>query len=231
MLVKNKSINLKTGKVEVSLIDTGISTQGRYAVIGPSSKIAAGSTATTLKLKDGLQIPLGQDETFKWVDYLGENILIRSSDYSYTDEGVLESIDEGAPNTLIVSGLSAAPIEDYIIDMPNYPDNTNADSNAAWKNVHAFLSPQVLVAVSISDTQFEVASSDIDKFFVGSIVRVHSPDYVNDSLVDIVDQEPVVSDITGNVITLDKSLGYTPAVNDEIDLIGFKDEGFPYRLI
>lgn len=231
MLVKNKSINLKTGKVEVSLIDTGISTQGRYAVIGPSSKIASGSTTTTLKLKEGLQIPLGSDETFKWVDYLGENILIRSSDYSYTDSGVLESIDQGAPNTLIVSGLSAAPIEDYIIDMPAYPDNTNADNNASWKNVHAFLSPQVLVTNGISDTQIEVDSSDIDKFFIGSIVRVHSPDYINDSLVEIVDQEPVVSDITGNVLTLDKSLGYTPAINDEIDLIGFKDEGFPYRLI
>jgi hypothetical protein len=232
MLVLNKSIDLKKGRITLTLIDTGLSSVGRFGVIGPSSTIDAGSTDTILRLKQGLQIPLGFDESFKWTDYIGENVLVRTRDYSFTEETELLGIDFGSPNTIIVSALTSPPPEDYIVEIINYPDSPNATEAAKWKNVHVFLTPQILITNGINDTEVEINIADVDKLFIGSVVRVHSPDYSNDSQTDLVDTDPEIVSIVGNVITFDKSLGFTPAPNDQIDLIGFSaDEGLPYRLI
>ena len=62
-------------------------------------------------------------------------------------------------------------------------------------------------------------------FFVGSIIRVHSANYVSQS------SEVQVTAIAGNVLTLSAALGYLPSAGDKVQLIGFaSDEGLPYRI-
>jgi hypothetical protein len=96
------------------------------------------------------------------------------------------------------------------------------DAGNIYKAIHVFNGARVLVTASVSSTVFTVGAGDTSKFFVGGLVRVHTTDYSSDSgSVEVVD-------ITGNNITVE-SMGYTPLVGHEVDLIGFSsDEGAPY---
>lgn len=226
--VVNRTADLKNGIVDLLLISgVGASATDRFGVISPSSVLGAGSTTTQIVIVDSFsaanpRFPLNEPK--KWKNYVGQPIRVHSEDYSFDEEVTFVSFDSGDHYKLNVTPLSAPPPAGYVIDIPPYPTSTDTNENALYKAVHAFLSPQVLVATGISSTQFTVAPGDAAKFFVGAMVRVHNYSYSIDS------DDVTVSDVTGVTVTV-SDMGFTPATGQYIDLIGFADEGGAYRWI
>lgn len=231
----NKTLNLKTGKNEFVLLDTGFGNDGRFGVISPSSFIDSGSTTTIVYIKKSFDTGEFEIEREKkWRTFIGDNIRIHNDDFTFDETVKLLRFDESSSSGLIVDpALSLAPSENYLVDLAEYPTSTDSTFLARMKALHCFWDPQVEVTGSVSTTVFEVGAGDINKFFVGSFVRIHSPDFSDDSTPGVNDDDPQVVDVdTGlNRVTIDTILSFTPAPGDLVDLIGFADQGNAYRLI
>jgi hypothetical protein len=225
--VTNLSKNTKGTPIKLSLLDTAYSLNGRYGVISPSSKIATGSTTTVLKLKKSYGTNLStRSENYKWRNLVGARLRIRTVDYSFSEERILLSLNPVDDSSIILdSALSLAPLENYIVDIVNYPQNTNAEDQALSKSLYVFFNNQISVATGISQTQFTVGPSALVDIAVGYVVRIHNKDYSNYSV------ERNVTDITGVTITVDGDLNYIPSAGDKIELLGFLDGGKNYRWI
>jgi len=224
--VVNKKLNVKTGDISLDLLSTAFNLDGRYGVMSPATKVASGSTTSVINIKDSFSTLSPDLEREKWSDYIGETVLFHSVDWSYQEQTVLVGFSPGDDYKMIVNPpLSAPPLEDYIIDIALYGNTTDKTVNEKYKLIHCYIEPQVSVASGSSSTVFDVDGGDIGKFFVGSILRVHDFDYSDDS------PEVRILTIVGNTITVDAALGFTPNNTHYIDLIGFIDEGLPYRYI
>jgi hypothetical protein len=225
--VTNKSMNIKTGQVRLELLDTAFGVDGRFGTIGPSSQINSGATTTEIPLKRsyGTLLTPGQLEQQKWNDYVGQVVEVHSPDWTFTEKTTFIGFDNINLDTMIVDPpLSVAPQEDYIVDTPTYPANTNVEDQEFWKALHCSFTPRVDITSGIDNFTFEVAAVDVSKFFVGAIVEVHSSNFSDES------DQVEVTDITGQNITVSEDLGFTPSSGYEVDLIGFPDQGLPYRL-
>jgi hypothetical protein len=220
--VQNKSMNWKTGQVRLKLVDTSFGANLRFGTFSPASKIAAGSATTQIKVKPSFNYD--GTEINKWSNYFGSQVLIHSRDYTYSHLNKINGVLTGSADTLVLdSPLPSAPLEDYIIKLANY-DDIDAQ-NTFLKAAHCWFNPTLEILTGISDTQFTVSVGDAAKMFEGGLVRVRNIDYTIDSGKNGI----VISDITGTTITLAKTLGFTPAVGQKIDLVGFAiDNGAPY---
>ena len=220
--VVNKKLDVASGKVRVDILDTGFGLDGRFVVIGPASDIDTGSTASVIRLKESYSTLTGQSETLKWEEYEGLQIRVRSQDFTFDETTRFIGISPTIPNAIeVFPSLSVAPSEDYVVEAAAYDQ-----ANDKWKLLHGFYTPQLEVVSGASSTVFDVSASDAAKLFVDAIVKVHSEDFTDES------PEVQVIDITGTTITVDEDLGFTPAVDDLINLVGFvSDQGLPYRLL
>lgn len=224
--VIDRSFDFKAGNVRLTLQgNAGSAITDRYATISPSSYTDVGSTTTSLIIKDSFGALYPGDESQKWANYIGLPIHVHSDDYSFSEVVTLTGISPTNNYLLTCSALSIAPPEDYIIDIDNYPSSIDPNVNAFYKIMHAFLSPTVTVVSGIDSRNFTVDPGDTGKFFVGSIVEVHSEDY------SIASGELTVTLIVGNQITVDAPLGFTPSTGKLVDFIGFADHSAAYRLI
>lgn len=224
--VQNKSLNLKNGEVTVDLLSTNFALNGRYGIVSPSSYVDIGSTTTEIVIKDSFATTYPSIERDKWADYVGQTILVRSTDWLYAEETIFLGFSATDNYVMNVDPpLPSAPLANYIVDIPTYPASTDADVNSFYKIVHCFFDPQLVVVSGTSSTVFDVSSGDAAKIFVGSVIRIHSEDFLIDS------GEINVSDITGTTITVDADIGFTPSAGQLIDLVGFIDRGAPYRLV
>jgi hypothetical protein len=221
MEVVNRSFNFRQGIIELDILDTAFSIDGRYGVVSPSSQVGVGSTSTSVVIKTSFGTDPTELERLKWTQYIGQVVLVHSEDWSVSGTATLLGFSPTNDNVMLLSaGLAFTPSENYIIDIAHY-DN----AGSYLKNVHCFFNPTVLITANSMDQDvIEVATPS--RFFVGSIIKVHSPDFSDDSI------EAFVTDITGDVLTLDRELGYLPQIDDEVQLIGFvSDDGLPYRLL
>lgn len=220
MEVTNRAFNFKTGVISLDVTDTAFAVDGRYGGLSPSTVIGSGSTSTQLVMTKSFGTGEFEKERDKWADYVGQKIFVHSEDFSVSAHTTLNGFLGGNDNIMVVEALAFTPTAGYIIDIAQYQEAT-----AFQKALHCFFDPQaILVSTSIDDVSFEVA--DPTPFYVGSTVLVHSPDYSSTSF------ERTVVDITGDVVTVNESLGYTPQIDDEVELIGFvDDEGSPYRIL
>ena len=234
MEVINRKLNLKTGNLSYTLLDTAAGNDGRFSVVSPNSFIDSGSTTTQIFLKRSFTTREFELEREKWENFIGQEISIRSEDYSYQESVILVGFSDASIFALETAPLSVAPTEDYIVDLPYYPDTADSEDNRLMKSIHAFWTPRVTITANSADNfTFEVAPGDIDKFLVEAFVRVHSEDFSSDSVESSLDDDAEIVDVntTTNVITVDRDMGFTPQLNDQIDLIGFKDGGLPFRLL
>jgi hypothetical protein len=226
MEVINKSLSITTGKVKLDLLDTIVSGDARYGVISPNSFIDAGSTTTSIKLKTSFTTT--GIERNKWSDMIGEDILIRSQDFSFQEVRKLLSFDPADDSVIVLeTALSVPPSVDYLVDLPVY--NAGTDK---MKSFYCFQSPRIAITAGVSTTIFTVGAGDISKFFVGGFVRVHNEDFTVDSTPtgDLDDLE--ITDITGNDITVDRDMGFTASSSEFASIVGFaSDEGLPYRFV
>jgi hypothetical protein len=226
--VIGRTIDIKTGSVSLELLG-GVSSKAedKYATWGPSSLITSGSTTTILKIQDSFGAALGT-EPLKWLDYVGEQITIRSMDWSTVYQRKLVSIDVVDPYLITLdTALPVVPFVGWVIEIPPYPNNVDTLDSSIYKQIHVFWNAQISVASGISQTQFTVSAPDALKFKLGNPVYIHSDDYSATSF----GVETTVTNVAGSTITVNKALGFTPSASQKVELIGYPDGGQPYRWV
>lgn len=228
--VIDRTLDIKAGNVALKLVNgVGASASDRFATISPSSVLGGGNTTSTIFVTDSFspadpKFPGAEHR--KWDNYVGQPVVVHNEDYSVSGQSVIAAIDPVNTYKFTLSPpLGFTPPAGYILDIIPYPTSTSASVDSLYKSVQFFLSPQVLVVTGIDAFNFTVGGGDIGKFFVGAMVRVHDYSYAIDS------PDVTVVDIVGNQITVNVSLGFTPAAGQFIDLIGFADKGGAYRWI
>lgn len=229
--VTERVLDLKSGNCNLLLVaGVGAEATDRYGTISPSSNLDVGSTTSTLTIMDSYGALYPGNESRKWKDYGGQNIIVHSFDWSFLEETTLLGISPTNRYQLLIDPpLSIPPPSGYIVDIPPYVTSPNPLDAQIYKVIHAFQTPQVTATHGFSVSAFSVASGDINKFFANGFVRVHDYAYTYDSG----DVQISAVDVTANTIYTKTSLGFVvPASGSLIDLIGFSfDKGGPYRLI
>lgn len=225
--VVNRSLDINQGMASLQLV-AGIAYDitDRFATISPSSFLDTGSTTSFIIIKDSYGAIFPGDETRKWKDYFNLNVVIHDLNYTVSYTTTITRIDPINNYKMYVNPpLPVALPAGMVLDIEPYPDTPNKFDDSLYKVVHAFFSPRVMVVSGASNTQFDVGSGDVAKFFVGSHVLVHTPSYTVNS------PEVKVLSITGTTINVDVDLGFTPDNTYEVTLIGFPDTGGAYRYI
>lgn len=223
--VVNKQVNLTNGEISLELLETAYDLNARFGVISPSSIVGSGSTTTEIKLNLSYSSSVVYNyeyETEKWADYIGERLRVFNSTYSYDEVVTITGIKSTNRNFLIVSpALPSAPSSGYNIEIPEY----EANEDLLYKSLFTYFNPQINITTSVSTTQFRCSTSFL---FVGAVIYVSSPTYNRDSF-EVEDVE--ITNISGTLVTVNKSLGFTPQVGDHVELVGFvSDEGAAYRI-
>lgn len=120
--VVDKRLDIKTGNVTFSLLDTAYSTATRYFLMSPSSRILS-STTTQIKLRQTGNSVFGGNEGGKWSRYIGATLIVKSDDWTTRyDTTVLQSV---LGNTLTVSpALSFTPQPEDTVILSVYNDMT-----------------------------------------------------------------------------------------------------------
>lgn len=224
--VTNKSLDLKTGGVTLALTDTNFDESERYGSVSPSSEVVSGTT-TTILIRDSFGAIFPGAESNKWVDYVGLPIIVHSPDWSFEERVTLLAINPANNYELLLdpaTPLSSPPTDGFVIDIDNYPTGTDPNENGLYKAAHAFMGKTVVIVDAADDMHFEVAPGDIQYFEVGTEVRTHDAGFTDDS------GEVFVVDVTGNIVTVGSSLGFTPVAGDTVENMGFPDGGKTYRI-
>lgn len=226
--VIGRSLDLKNGTASLELLgNVSANAQDKFATWAPSSLLDFGSTTTVLKIKDSYGALPGS-EPLKWADYVGQKIIVRDLDHTVSYEVTLQSQDVIDPYRLTITpALPLPPNAGMIVDVPIYPNSIDTLEASIYKQIHVFWNPQVLIVSGISQTEFTVSPSDAAKFKKDLPIYVHSDDYSVTSFA----VEAKISNVVGVNITVDKALGFIPASNQKIELIGFPDGGQPYRWV
>ena len=223
--VINKSMNIVSGTVDLTIIDTSYLASGRYGIFSPSSVLGSGSTLTSLILTDSFGTTSPDIEKNKWQDYIGENILIHNDNYSLTYSTKILGFNPSNPYEMYIDPILATPGAGLIVDVAFYPASVDPQIQFVLKNIFVFADPSVAVTAGSSAFVFSVGAGDIGKFVVGATVILHNADY------SVQSPEVKVSAIAGTQITIDRSLGFTPSSLYQVELIGFPDAGFAYRYL
>lgn len=216
--VINKELNWKTGSIRLTLVDTNYQTGVRYGVFAPASIISAGSTASSLFIQDSFGVQ-GRERD-KWDQYVGKKVRIHSQDFSDDATVTLQGFVQGNDYKLTVSPpLPFTPVAGYRMTVPEYSVLSTADQQL-YKAINLFWDYSAEIVSASANDEFEVSALDADKFFVGTLVRVHNEDYSVDSGLDGIR----VTAVSGTTITLANSLGFVPTAGLKIDLIGFAED-------
>jgi hypothetical protein len=223
--VINKTMNIVNGTVDLTVIDTSYLAAGRYGIFSPSSVLGSGSTTTSLIITDSFGTVAPDIEKNKWQPYIGENILIRSDNYSTTYSSKIIGFNPSNPYEMLIDPIASAPPAGYLVDVQFYPSNVDPQIQFKLKNVFVFADPSVPVTSGTNDKKFDVSAGNIGKFLVEATILLH-----NDSW-STVSPEVKVTAISGTQITVDKSLGFTPSSIYTVELIGFPDGGAAYRYL
>lgn len=224
--VVDKRMNIKTGQIDMTVVDTSYLTDGRYGIFSPSSVIGSGSTTTEIVITDSFGVVSPEIEKTKWVPYIGMNLLVRSLDWSTQYNTKLIGFDPSDNYKMIVApALVSTPTAGMIVDIEQYPSGSNPDDNAVYKNVFVFSDPKVDVVSGISNTEFTVGASDVGKFLVGCQIMLHNTDW------SVMSEDVRVSEVNGNNIIVSSDLGFTPTSVYDVELIGFLDKGAAYRYL
>lgn len=223
--VVDKRMDIKSGKVDLTIVDTSYLIDGRYGIFSPSSIIGTGSTTSEIVITDSYGTTSPDIEKNKWVPYIGMNILIRNIDWSTTYDSKIIGFDPSDPYTMLISPIGMAPTAGMIIDIAQYPSSTDSYLNRVYKNVFVFSDTSVDVTAGVSDTEFTIGAGDVSKFLVGAQIMLHNEDW------SVTSPEVRVAEINGSNIVVNTGLGFTPTSVFNVELIGFKDGGNSYRYL
>ena len=212
--VINKSLNIKTGRVTLDLLETAFGLTGRFAVFSPSSTIAAGSTTTSLILDKVFDCFDDDPQREKYANLIGAKIRIHSEDYDYDEITTIESFSQQNQNAIIVSALPTAPQQGYFLELAQY-ENQDTSISEQLKLQYSFTMTQTEITSVTDSSTFDVL--DASKFAADMLISVHSDDYDRDSV------EVEIDSISTNQITLKQPLSFTPIAGDKVEALGFDD--------
>lgn len=222
--VQNKVYSLTGKTIKLTLVDTVYSLGVRYGVVSPASIVGAGSTTTRIQLTESYSDSLfNYQPATKWLGYLGEKVLFHNKDWSYSEETRIDSFDPADPTVIIVSpALSVAPTSGLILDTIKYPNTTDANDSALQKAQHVFTTNQITITSGVDAFSFNVALIDASDIRPGALVQIHNDDYT------IVSNRVTVLSVVGTLVTVDATLGLTPASGQFAEYFNFIDGGAPY---
>jgi len=225
--VVNKTLNIMGQPIQLKLLDTAFSLNGRYGVISPSSTVGTGSTSTVINLVPSWGTTIRTtSENYKWRSLVGQTLRFRSMDYTSDQESVLIGLDPTNENGIIISpALSGAPAAGIIVDVAKYGTGTDPAFNALTKAMFVFYDNQISVLTGVSTTSFTVSAGEVSKIAAGYLVKIHDKNYTYQS------NEVEVLSVAGTTVTVSSTLGLTPAVGDKVELLGFSDLGKAYKIL
>lgn len=223
--IVDKRMDIKTGKVDLTIVDTSYLVDGRFGIFSPSSILGSGSTTTSLVITDSFGTASPDIEKNKWQDYIGMDIVVHSANRATSYTSRILSFDPTNNYIMNIDEIAAAPPSGYVVSIENYPTNTNADDNRVYKNVFVFTNPKVDVASGVSSTEFVVGAGDISKFSVGDQIMLHNASWSSYS------PDVRITEINTNNIVVSADLGFTPTSSYDVELIGFADDGAAYRYL
>lgn len=230
--VIDRSYNVTQGNVRLKLLGgLGFSQNSRFGLIAPSSRMAAGSTGTLLRLKVSYGQTSINNEINKWTSFFGLPIVVHSPDYSVIGESFLIARDPVDVTALAIEpDLGFTPGEDYILEIANYPTDTNKNTNSKYKALYAYITPTVAIVTGLSSSQFTVGMGDVAKFIVGNLMIVRRNNWT------VISDEVKITDVTGVTITVspvirnrDTNVPFTPDSNYYAEGLGFLDGTGYYR--
>ncbi len=139
MQIDNKSLDMRNGNINLSVVDTNFSNDTRYGLISPSSYIKTGISTTQFNIEASFNTDkYGANEYKKWKNYVGASVIIRNADHSISEVSTISSI----VGNLITLGtaLSFTPPSNstYLMELDVYANQT---SNV--KLIYAFMSNTV----------------------------------------------------------------------------------------
>jgi hypothetical protein len=123
--IQNKSIDIKTGDVELELMDTNQDLSSRYCLMSPSSFVQNGISTTQFVIRASFNTSkFGINEFRKWESWIGCGLKIHSVDFVTSSTTVLQSING---NTITVNPpLSFVPSTGMIMEMDLYDSQTES---------------------------------------------------------------------------------------------------------
>ena len=230
--VLERTLDIKSGNAQLKLLGgLGADATDRYATISPSSVIVSG-TNSYLIFKDSYGEIYPGDEIRKWENYVGQGLQIHDLNYTYVATTTLTALDPSNDYKIFISGLSSPPpggiYAGLIIDITDYPTTTVKTDSSLYKQIHAFFSKQVSVVSGISKVQFTVALVDLQYFFVGTRIYVHSE---QDWAINSGEKKVTTIDTITGTITVDSPMGFVPDNTLFVSGLSFPDNQGCYRLI
>lgn len=225
--VIQKSLDLKTGQSQLTLLSSlGFLLTDRFAGISPSTLVDTGSTTSVVKIMDSFGSPYPGNEQKKWTDFLGEQIVFHSYDYSYQETTTLVGFDPADKYSMFVSpSLSSPPPAGTIIDIPFYPVGTDPLEQQKYKLFFAHQSPSLVVVSGLSNTSFTLSPTDALRVQVGGSIQVHNTSY------SLLSDEVIVLSVVGTTVTVDTDLGFVPAAGYLAEAIPYADGSGFYRIL
>lgn len=118
--VENKTMNLKTGQIQLHLVDSGYAGSLRYGLFGPSSKIKVGISTTKFVIEplNDFERQYGVNEFQRWSRFTRAAVKIRSVDWTQSFETNIATIQG---NTITVQDdLGFTPGAGYIMELADY---------------------------------------------------------------------------------------------------------------
>jgi hypothetical protein len=118
MEVINKTLDFKTGKVSIDVLNTAFETDDRYCLMSPSSRVKSGSSQTQFIIKESFSADFGSNEFLKWTGLLGANVIVRNSDWSIVGQSTLLRLSGNL--VTLSSNLGFVPTEDMVFEFDVY---------------------------------------------------------------------------------------------------------------
>lgn len=116
--ILHKSLDLKTGDVTFTVLDTNFSLNNRYGLISPASYIASVANDKTFTIQQSHAWTT--NEYKKWRDFVGASVRIRTVDYSSHATGVLKTVE--SDTIILENDLAITPSAGMIMEYSSYPD-------------------------------------------------------------------------------------------------------------
>jgi hypothetical protein len=130
--VIQKALDLKTGDVSLTLLDTNFSGDARYGYISPASEISAVTDDKTFTIQTSYSAP--EAEYLKWSRFTGAVIQVRNDDFSVTATGVLKTI--GTDNVIrLVENLSVTPSAGMMMEFADYDAQTSDNIKLLYTHI------------------------------------------------------------------------------------------------
>ena len=138
--IQNREIQLKTGDLKFTALDTNFNGAGRHALISPASYITSATSASAFTLftdQPPETLIAAIPEYYKWRQLVGSAVQVRNADFSI--RGYTTLIRADSNNVQVAPALPFVPQTDMIMEFAPY---SNAASTKTQHLVYGYMTDQ-----------------------------------------------------------------------------------------